>query len=281
MAKDTHCITLLPMADLERLRAHLLGLGRVLLGYSGGVDSALLAAVGRQTLGRDRFLAVIGRSASYPAVQHRAALELARQFDVPLLEIETDELADPRYLRNHTDRCYFCKTELWSRLTRVAEERHFDTIIDGTNASDLGEHRPGLRAATESRIRSPLAKLGWSKSDIRRASRELGLSTWDAPAAPCLSSRVRYGLEITPQRLQQIEDGEAYLRSLGVTGDLRVRHQGTSARVEVSPEQIGKLQSIWDTVATYFAGLGFVEVVLDPAGYRRGGLLEIASRASS
>jgi uncharacterized protein len=281
MAKDTHCITLLPMADLERLRTHLLGLGRVLLGYSGGVDSALLAVVGRQTLGKDRFLAVIGRSASYPAVQHQAALELARHSDVPLLEIETDELADPRYLRNHTDRCYFCKTELWSRLIEVARQRRFDTIIDGTNASDLGEHRPGLRAAAELRIRSPLAELGWSKAAIREASRELGLATWDAPAAPCLSSRVLYGLEITLERLQQVERGETYLRSLGVTGDLRVRHLGASARVEVSPDQMGKLRGIWDAVAAYFVGLGFGEVVLDPAGYHRGGLLEIASHASS
>jgi uncharacterized protein len=281
MAKDTHCITLLPMADLERLRTHLLGLGRVLLGYSGGVDSALLAAVGRQTLGSDRFLAVIGRSPSYPAEQHRAALDLAHQFDVPLLEIATDELADPRYLRNNPDRCYFCKTELWSRLGHVAEERHFDSIIDGTNVDDLVEHRPGLRAAAELGVRSPLAELGWSKSDVRTASRELGLSTWDAPAAPCLSSRVLYGLEITLERLQQVEDGEAYLRSLGVTGDLRVRHHGSSARVEVSPDQIGKLRGLWEAVATHFVRLGFGEVVLDPAGYRRGGLLEIASRTSS
>jgi uncharacterized protein len=281
MAKDTHCITLLPMADLERLRTHLLGLGRVLLGYSGGVDSALLAVVGRQTLGSDRFLAVIGRSASYPRVQHQVALQLAHQFDVPLLEIATDELADPRYLRNNPDRCYYCKTELWSRLAQAAEERHFDTIIDGTNADDLGEHRPGLRAAAELGIRSPLVELGWSKSDIRTASRELGLSTWDAPAAPCLSSRVLYGLEITPKRLQQVENGEAYLRSLGVTGDLRVRHHGNSARVEVSPDQIGKLRGLWEAVATHFVRLGFVEVVLDPAGYRRGRLLEIASRTPS
>jgi len=281
MAKDTHCITLLPMTELERLRTHLLSLGRVILGYSGGVDSAFLAVVARQSLGEERFLSVIGRSASYPRVQHQAALELAHQFDVPLLEIATDELADPRYLRNQTDRCYFCKTELWSRLKQVAQERHFDTIIDGTNATDLGEHRPGLRAAAELGIRSPLAELGWSKSDIRTASREMGLSTWDAPAAPCLSSRVLYGLEITPRRLRQVEDGEAYLRSLGVTGDLRVRHHGSSARVEVSPDQIGKLRGIWQSVATYFVRLGFGDVVLDPAGYRRGGLLEIASRSSS
>jgi uncharacterized protein len=269
------------MTELERLRTHLLGLGRVLLGYSGGVDSALLAVVGRQALGAQDFLAVVGRSASYPEAQYRVAIDLADRFDIPLLEIDTGELSDPRYLRNHTDRCYYCKTELWSRLGELARQFQFDVIIDGTNASDLGEHRPGLRAAAELGIRSPLAELGWSKSAIREASRALGLPTWNAPAAPCLSSRVLYGLEITPERLQQVEDGETYLRSLGVSGDLRVRHLGNSARVEVSPDQISHLRAIWETVAAYFVRLGFAEVVLDPAGYRRGGLLEIASHAPS
>ncbi len=206
------------MTDLELLRRHLHGLGRVVLGYSGGVDSALLAVVGRQTLGAERFLAVVGRSASYPEAQWRSAIDLARRFEVPLLEVETGELADPRYLANPTNRCYFCKTELWSRLGEVAAARGFDTVIDGTNADDLAEHRPGLRAAGEHRVRSPLAELGWSKAAVRKASRSLGLPTWDAPAAPCLSSRVVYGLEITPRRLRQIEEGEAYLRDPGRLG---------------------------------------------------------------
>jgi uncharacterized protein len=266
------------MSDLEALRRHLLGLGRVLLGYSGGVDSALLAVVGRQSLGADRFLAVIGRSASYPEVQWRSAVELARRFDVPLLEVDTAELADPRYLQNPTNRCYFCKTELWRRLGAVARARDFDTIIDGTNADDLGEHRPGVRAAEEHRVRSPLAELGWTKAAIRAASQTLGLPTWDAPAAPCLSSRVVYGLEITPARLRQVEEGEAYLRGLGVTGDLRVRHHGSRARIEVSPAEFDRIRGAWDAVHAWFRGLGFAEVELDPAGYRRGGLLTLASR---
>lgn len=264
------------MSDLEALRRHLLGLGRVALGYSGGVDSALLAVVGRQSLGRDRFLAVIGRSASYPEVQWRSAVELARRFDVPLLEVDTAELADPRYLANPTNRCYFCKAELWHRLGAVARDRGFDTIIDGTNADDLSEHRPGLRAAAEYRIRSPLAELGWSKDAVRGASHHLDLPTWDAPAAPCLSSRVVYGLEITVARLRQVEDGEAYLRSLGVVGDLRVRHHGHRARIEVLPSELGHVRGAWDAVRTYFQGLGFAEVELDPAGYRRGSLLASA-----
>lgn len=267
------------MAQLENLRVHLSSLGRVLLGYSGGVDSGLLAVAARQALGADRFLAVTGRSASYPAVQADRAMELAQRFDIPVLEVDTHELKDPRYLSNSTDRCYFCKSELWARLHDVARERGFDTVIDGTNADDLGEHRPGLRAASELHIRSPLAELGWTKQDVRQAAGDLGLPIWNAPAAPCLSSRVLYGLEITPERLRQVEQGEAYLRSLGVAGDLRVRHHGEKARVEVAPAEIDRLRVCWDTITTVFAGLGFAEVELDPAGYRRGGLLAIAPRS--
>lgn len=272
-----HSITLLPMADLDLLRRHLLGLGRVLLGYSGGVDSTLLAVVGHRALGPDRFLAVVGRSASYPEAQRQTAVELATRYDVPLLEVDTGELADARYRANPTNRCYFCKTELWTRLGRVARERGFDTIIDGTNADDVGEHRPGMRAAEELRVRSPLAELGWSKARVREASRALGLPTWDAPAAPCLSSRVVYGLEITPVRLRQIEEGEAYLRALGVTGDLRVRHHGDRARLEMAPDQMARVRGEWPAVERVFSGLGFAAVELDPAGYRRGGLLSLAS----
>jgi uncharacterized protein len=264
------------MADLDLLRRHLSGLGKVLLGYSGGVDSALLAVVASESLGAGRFLAVIGRSPSYPEVQWLGALELAARFHVPLLELDTRELDDPRYLRNGTDRCYFCKSELWTRLGEMARLRGFDTIIDGTNADDLGEHRPGLRAGRETGIRSPLVELGWSKAAVRAASRELGLPTWDAPAAPCLSSRVRYGLEITPKRLRQVEEGEAFLRSLGVAGDLRVRHHGNHASVEVTESEMTLLRPRWEAVGRFFSGLGFDDVVLDPQGYRRGRLLALA-----
>ena len=273
-------VTFLLMANLEILRAHLLGLGRIVLGYSGGVDSALLAVVGARALGKGRFLAVTGRSPSYPEVQYRNAVELARRFEIPLLEIDTHELEDPRYLSNSTDRCYFCKSELWTRLHEVARERGFDAVIDGTNADDLGEHRPGLRASEEHQVRSPLAELGWTKRDVREAARELELPTWDAPAAPCLSSRVRYGLEITSERLRQVEEGEAFLRSLGVTGDLRVRHHGRKARLEVTPDQMDRLRAQWSSIDAEFSSLGFDEVELDPAGYRRGALLTIASHST-
>jgi uncharacterized protein len=264
------------MPDLRTLYAHLDGLGRVVLGYSGGVDSALLAVAGTRALGETRFLAVTGRSASYPEVQYQAAFELARRFGIPFLEIETHELEDPNYLSNSTERCYFCKSELWTRLHDVARDRGFDAVIDGTNVDDLGEHRPGLRASRESQVRSPLAELGWTKADIRAAARELDLPTWDAPAAPCLSSRVRYGLDITSERLRQVEQAELFLRSLGVSGDLRVRHLGDKARVEVAPSQMDGVRAQWTSIVPEFTNLGFTEVELDPAGYRRGALLPIA-----
>lgn len=267
------------MPPLELLSSRLDALGRVLLGYSGGVDSALLAVVGSRALGAGRFLAVIGRSASYPAAQHATALAIARDFDVPLLEVATGELDDPRYLANPVDRCFYCKDELWTRLAAVAAARGFDAVIDGTNADDLHEHRPGLRAAATHGIRSPLAELGWSKDDVRAASRDLGLPTWDAPAAPCLSSRVAYGVAITPARLAAVEQGEAWLRALGVVGDLRVRHHGDRARLELSPTQFPLVQAAWAEVERTFSGLGFRAVELDPRGYRRGSLLQVLDGA--
>lgn len=266
------------MSDLDVLRRYLRDLGRICLGYSGGVDSALLAVVTRQAVGPQAFLAVIGRSASYPEVQYRSAVALARRFDVPLLEVDTAELADPSYLANPTNRCYFCKAELWGRLREVARARGFDAVIDGTNADDLGEHRPGLRAADEHAVRSPLAELGWRKSDVRAAARSLAIPNWEAPASPCLSSRVVYGLEITPARLSQVEQGEAYLRALGVAGDLRVRHRGDRATIEAAPDQFERVRASWDAVQAHFVRLGFADVMLDPAGYRRGALLALAPR---
>jgi pyridinium-3,5-biscarboxylic acid mononucleotide sulfurtransferase len=267
------------MPTLAALQQHLAGLGRVVLGYSGGVDSALLAVTGRAALGSERILAVIGRSGSYPLVQWQAAVDLARRFDVPLLELATRELDDPRYVANTPDRCYFCKTELWTRLGDIAREREFDVVIDGTNADDLGEHRPGMRAALERGVRSPLAELGWRKSDVRTAARELGLPTWDAPASPCLSSRIRYGLAVTPARLAQVEAAEAHLRALGIDGDLRVRHHGATARIEVGMEHHSRLREVWDEVQVFFASLGFNAVELDPRGYRRGSLLAVAAES--
>src|SRR5262245_29231293 len=223
---------------MQALRALVRTFRSVLLGYSGGVDSALLAVVLREELGRDRMLAAIGRSDSYPEAQWQAAIDVANRYDIPLIEIHTHELEDANYLANPTNRCFYCKAELWSRLVPLARERGLEVVCDGTNADDLREHRPGKAAGFNAGIRSPLAEVGLTKAEIRAASRTLGLPTWDAPAAPCLSSRVQYGLSITPSRLKQIEQGEAYLRGLGVGGDLRVRHLGDRARIEVEPSWI-------------------------------------------
>jgi uncharacterized protein len=263
------------MVDIKPLLALLAGLDSALLGYSGGVDSALLAVSARRALGRDRFLAVIGRSASYPAVQYAQAIGLARQFDVPLFELDTHELEDERYRANAPDRCYFCKHELWSELTALASARGFSCILDGTNTDDTGEHRPGMRAASEWNVRSPLAELGWTKQDVRDTARALGIPIWDAPAAPCLASRVRYGVEVTEERLAQVEQAELAVRSVGVTGNLRVRHLDTRARVEVDPAELALVRERWAQIEPAVRAAGFAAVELDEQGYRRGALLAL------
>src|SRR2546421_6280384 len=263
---------------MQALRALVRTYPSVLLGYSGGVDSAFLAVVLRQELGKDRLLAAIGRSASYPDAQWQVARDVAARFDIPLVEIETHELEDANYLANPTNRCFYCKSELWHQLVPLARERGFAVVCDGTNADDIREHRPGKAAGVEAGVRSPLAEVGLTKAEIRAASRELGLPTWDAPAAPCLSSRVRYGLSITPSRLKQVEESEAFLRALGVSGDLRVRHLGDVARLEVEPPWIPWIEARRATIIAQLRSFGFVQVEIDPRGYRRGSLLESSSR---
>jgi uncharacterized protein len=261
-------------ALLEWCRAQ----GSILVGFSGGVDSAYLACVVREALGAKRTLAVIGRSASYPAVQWATARRVADDFGIPVLEVDTDELADPRYAANPTNRCYFCKTELWSRLLPVAQAQGFAVIVDGTNADDLHDHRPGAQAAREAGVLSPLATLGFTKADIRALSKARGLPTWAQPSSPCLSSRLPYGTEVTPARLQMIERAEAGLRALGITGNLRVRYFGEKATVELDrtifaewsePARRAQLDA-----AVHAAG--FAEVELDPRGFRSGALNVLA-----
>lgn len=255
---------------LERLIATYPSL---LVGYSGGVDSALLAVVARRLLGQDRSLAALGVSASYPRAQHEQAVAIAEQFDLALVEVRTDELDDPDYAANAPSRCYFCKRELWTKLRAVADAHGLAVVADGTNADDLGDHRPGLRAAAERAVRSPLAEAGYTKSDVRAEAKTLGIPIWDAPAAPCLSSRIRYGIRVTPERLRQVEQGETLLRALGVAGDLRVRHRGDEARLEVRPEEFDRVRRHRATIGARLRGLGFRRVTLDLAGYRRGSLL--------
>ena len=256
------------LADWLRARAP------IAIGFSGGVDSAYLAVAARLALGADRVLAIIGRSASYPEAQWAAARDVARQFDVPVLELDTAELDDPRYAANPSNRCYYCKAELWSKLVPVARARGFVTIADGTNADDLSDWRPGAQAAREHGIASPLAELGFTKRHIRDASRLLGLPTWQQPSSPCLSSRLPYGIAVTPARLKQVERAEAALRTLGVTGDLRVRYHEDLARVELGAEELSRwldparLESLRDAILAS----GFARVAMDLRGFRSGSL---------
>jgi pyridinium-3,5-biscarboxylic acid mononucleotide sulfurtransferase len=270
----THDADLAAAEKERRLAAWLAARGRVAIGYSGGVDSAYLAVVARQALGADAVLAIIGRSESYPAEQWATARRVAEGFDVPVLELRTEELADPRYAANPSNRCYFCKTELWGRLVPVAREHGFATVADGTNADDLGDHRPGAQAAHEHGVASPLADLGFTKEEIRRRSRALGLPTWQQPSSPCLSSRLPYGTPVTAERLRQVERAEQALRALGIHGDLRVRHHDDLARVELGRDALAHWLTP-DAAAQLGAAVraaGFARVAIDLRGFRSGSL---------
>jgi pyridinium-3,5-biscarboxylic acid mononucleotide sulfurtransferase len=248
----------------------------ILIGFSGGVDSAYLACVALDVLGAGRMLAVIGRSASYPAEQYDGALSIARQFGLPVEQVSTDELNDPRYAANPSNRCYYCKTELWGRLGPMARERGLAVVVDGTNADDLRDHRPGRVAADESGVLSPLAILGFRKSEIRALSRLRGIPTWSAPSSPCLSSRIPYGVGVTPDRLRRVEIAERALRAAGVEGDLRVRYHGSIARIEISPAHLAKWseEAGRGIIERAVMSAGFETVELDPRGYRSGSLNE-------
>ena len=202
------------------------------------------------------------------------ARSVAHQFGVPVLEVSTDEVSDPRYAANPSNRCYFCKTELWDTLAPIARARGFAVVVDGTNADDLGDHRPGARAAAEHHVRSPLAELGLSKATIRRLSRERGIPTWSQPASPCLSSRIPYGTAVTIERLRQIERAEHAVRTLGVEGDLRVRYHGDLARVEIASEVLGHWfqPSARSVMHAALRGVGFARGALDARGFRSGSL---------
>lgn len=249
----------------------------MLVGFSGGVDSALLAVVARRVLGKTRSIAAIGTSPSVPSKQLAQAREIAGLFDLNLRELPTDELSDPEYVANSANRCYYCKRELWTVLVNAAGDLGMSVVAEGTITDDLGEHRPGLAAANEFRIVKPLAEAGYTKDDVREHARELGIPIWDAPAAPCLSSRLLYGVTVTPERLSQVEDGETFLRGLGITGDLRVRHRGDEARIEVATTEFSKVRGAASSIAAEFSRLGFATVTLDLAGYRRGSLLTEAT----
>jgi uncharacterized protein len=255
----------------------------IAIGYSGGVDSAYLAAVAVATLGADQVLAIIGRSASYPESQWSAARDVAARLGLTVLEVDTDELNDPRYAANPTNRCYFCKTELWSKLVPIARARGIGVVADGTNADDLRGHRPGAQAARENGVVSPLAIFEFSKEEIREQSRTRGLPTWEQPSSPCLSSRIPYGTPVTVGRLKRVERAESALRGLGVVGDLRVRHLGEVARVELAPAELARWSRPEQRTRLEEAVIatGYQRVDLDPRGFRSGSLNEAPSNGAT
>jgi uncharacterized protein len=276
--EDSSAPTAAQRAKESALLAWFRAQGSALIGFSGGVDSTYLAIVAQDGLGAERALAVIGRSASYPAVQWETARHVAARFGVSVLEVDTDELNDPRYAANPTNRCYFCKSELWNRLQPIAAARGLAVVVDGTNADDLGDHRPGRQAAVERGVRSPLAELGFTKADIRALSRARDIPTWAQPSSPCLSSRLPYGTAVTPERLLMVERAEAGLRALGVTGDLRVRHFGETARVELARELVAawSVAPRCEALVQAVRAAGFVQVEIDPRGFRTGALNVLA-----
>jgi uncharacterized protein len=260
----------------DQLLAMLAGYGRCAVAFSGGVDSAVVAQAAHLALG-DGAVAVTGTSDALAAGELEGARELATRIGIRHIVISTDEFANPDYVANKADRCYHCKTELYSQLGQMRERLGVNAVVNGANADDLVDYRPGLQAASEHSVQSPLAECGLTKKDVRLLAAFWELPVADKPATPCLSSRVAYGLQVTPERLARIDQAEQFLRSLGFN-ELRVRlHADDMARIEVPIGEVGKLcePNARASVVAEFERLGFKFVTLDLAGFRSGGFTKL------
>ena len=259
----------------DRLFAQLAGMGRVIVAYSGGADSAYLAWAAAQVLGANA-LAMTADSASLPASHKRDAEAFVERFAIVHEYVETHEFDNPDYLRNDANRCFHCKDELFTVLEKVGRERGFEHIIYGVNVDDLGDYRPGQNAARQHRVAAPLADAGLSKADIRELSHQAGLPTWDRPASACLSSRIPYGTAVTPENVKTVESGEEALKELGFR-QFRVRFHGEIVRLEIAPDELPKALNVEMArrFTAIFKGLGFLYVTLDLEGYRQGSLNEV------
>ena len=259
-------------AQRAALDAHLRSLGRLLVAYSGGVDSAFLAFAAHQVLG-DGMLAVLADSASLARTQLQDAVAFAQEQRIPLQVIETSELARADYARNDAARCFYCKDELFTALEELRRARGFDRVAYGVNRDDLSDFRPGQKAAAEHGVAAPLLEAGLTKADIRALARAAGLRVWDKPASPCLSSRIAYGLPVTPQALAAIERGEEALAALGFR-QCRVRYHGDIVRIEIAPQEMPRALSpaMAAEFTRIFKELGFTFVTLDLEGFRSGSL---------
>jgi uncharacterized protein len=260
----------------DRLLEWLRALGSCAVAFSGGLDSTVLAKAAQLVLGQ-RAVAVTGVSASLAVGEEEECRELARLIGIRHEIIQTDELSNPNYQQNNADRCYHCKTELFTQVEKIAEQFQVAAVLDGSNQDDQAEYRPGLRAAREQRVRSPLAECGLTKAEIRQLALAWELPTWDKPATPCLSSRIAYGEQVTPERLAMIDQAEQYLRRCGFR-PLRVRyHHGDVARIEVAVEALPKLldDALRADLVRHFRAIGFKYVSMDMEGFRSGNLNQL------
>ena len=257
----------------EKLQTIIRGYESALVAFSGGADSAFVLKVARDCLGRDKAKAVTAKSESLPARELEAARELAREIGAEQVVIETREIEKAGYAENNGERCYFCKETLYQAMRPLADEQGFREIVNGTNLDDLGDFRPGLKAAEQFGVKSPLVEAGFTKADVRHYARLLGLATADKPAAACLSSRVPYCEKVTPEKLAQIEKCEDYLKDLGFKV-VRVRHHGSVARIELGRGEMPRFfdEELRDQVAAAFKSFGFLYITLDLQGYRVGSL---------
>lgn len=262
----------------QKLKQYLSSLNKVLVAFSGGVDSTFLLHSAKQVLGQNNVLAIIAESPTYPKDEIELAQKLCQEFGVSYQIVKTDEFLDRNFVSNPKDRCYFCKKELFSKLLKIARESGIEQVLDGSNFDDQTDYRPGGRAKLELGIKSPLMELGFTKQEIRALSKKGNLPTWDKPSYACLASRIPYGTEITPELLVRIEEGEKFLRELGFR-QLRVRHHGAIVRIEIEKEDLGKIMSsgTMDRIAKKFENLGYTYVTLDLKGYRTGSMNETLS----
>ncbi len=258
-----------PEQKRQILYTRLRGIGRLMVAYSGGTDSAYLAYVAHEVLGEE-MLAVIADSPSLARADLNSAIEFAAAHAIPLRIVQTNELADSNYVRNSSDRCFHCKDELFHVMSAICD---YPAVAYGMNLDDIGDFRPGQQAAARHHVLAPLAEAGLTKAEIRDLARQAGLSVWDRPASACLSSRIAYGLPVTRETLDRIEQGEAFLASLGLR-QFRVRHHGEIARLEIARSEMEKIFSlaIYDRITAVFKGLGYKFVTLDLEGFRSGSM---------